>query len=172
MKELHLSETGSNLSTRNDAWFIVGLSKCEWITYSSLLLVDQVTGMRFEPVTCRSRYQCANFSDTAPHNFPLWDRRQRQIWSLFSLTDLLLKSHYSEFHPSLFLEDGENESPYFLLIKMLNLNPQFIADLPAAFYCSPAFLRDYTSLANAKRSYCYPFHFLLESDTLSKKAVI
>jgi len=45
---------------------LVGLSKCEWITYSRLLRVETVSPPGFEPATYRSRSQHANHSATAP----------------------------------------------------------------------------------------------------------
>jgi len=46
---------------------LVGLSKCEWITYSMLLRVEKVSLPGFEPATYRSRSRHANHSATAPH---------------------------------------------------------------------------------------------------------
>jgi len=46
---------------------LVGLSKCEWITYSRLLRVEKVAAPRFESATYRSRNRHVNHSTTVPH---------------------------------------------------------------------------------------------------------
>jgi len=61
---------------------LVGLSKCEWITYSSLLCVEKVSPPGFEHTTYRSRSRHANHSATAPHKVvqPVIEWRHRKWW--------------------------------------------------------------------------------------------
>jgi len=46
---------------------LVGLSKCEWITYSRLLRVEKDSPPGFEPATYRSRSRHTNHSAAASH---------------------------------------------------------------------------------------------------------
>ena len=74
------------------------MSKCEWITYSRLLRVDQVAPPAFEPVNNRFRSRRANHSATAPHNGSLRPtHRPMPKWPTSLLT------HESQWKPYLFL---------------------------------------------------------------------
>jgi len=144
---------------------LVGLSKCEWITYSRILRVEIVSPPGFEPATYRSRSRHTNHSATAPHSSPFLLAIAVQVLPKPPIHQrLVYTAKYVKLSSSKFLNILQFSSWwYFSLYKQ---SVQFGCNI-CSFNFRVAVSRRVFAIVNAHEQTCNKIHIVVSSKKIA-----